>query len=128
MKPLCLAVLLFACSGPALADPQYDRCVNASDGTNMALSACGSDWIARADGELNTVWKQVYAQVAAGSKPAFLTEQRAWNAFKETSCLVYAAGDYGTNGTNVQFPICRAQVIAARTKALRDYGKSFQQQ
>ena len=127
LSPIVGALLLLFFCVPASADEAYDKCVNASDGTNPAFSACGADWMKREDAKLNTAWKRVFAQLDGDAKAALLAEQRAWNAFKETSCKFYATGDFGREGESVQFPICRAQMMAARTAVLDGYGKFLQQ-
>lgn len=125
--PLLLALALMA-AGPVAADDAYDRCMSATDGTNPAFAACGADWIAREDGKLNAAWKRVFPLFEGAGKAALLAEQRAWNAFKEASCGFYASGAFGREGEVVQSPICRADVIAARTKQLQEYGKFAQRQ
>lgn len=120
-----LAAALIAGAVPAAADEVYDRCIDESDGTNEAWGACGSDWIAREDGRLNATWKRVFGTLEGQTKADLLTEQRAWNAFKEASCAFYANGDWGREGAVLGFPACRAGVIADRTAALEAYGAYF---
>lgn len=126
-SPIAGALLLLFLCVPASADAVYDKCVNASDGTNQAFSACGADWMKREDDKLNAAWKRVFPQLEGDAKAALLAEQRAWNAFKEASCKFYATGDFGREGEAVQFPICRAGMVAARAAVLDGYGKFLQQ-
>lgn len=120
-----LGGLLLIPAGPAAADEAYDKCINAFDGTNAAWGECGSDWLKREDGRLNAAWKRIYEGLPARTKADLLEEQRAWNAFKEKSCLFYANGDWGREGQVLSFPNCRASVIAERTATLEAYGKFF---
>lgn len=122
--PLMAALLLLA-AAPALADDAYDRCMDASDGSNPAWAACGDELVRREDARLNATWKRVFAETGDQTKKDLLAEQRAWNAFKERSCKFYANGEWGREGSVVHFMLCRAAVIAARTKDLEDYGTFF---
>jgi uncharacterized protein YecT (DUF1311 family) len=119
--PFVLAAGLFSIL-PAHADDAYDKCMKDSDGTNTAWGKCGGDWMARADKALNDTWKKVHSEIDddATSK-ALLDEQRAWNAYKEKSCLFYAGGYFGREGEVLSYPTCRAAVIEARTADLKSY-------
>lgn len=122
MKPLLVAVLLALPAGAACADPLYDTCMDAADGTNVAFAQCGSDWVDRADARLNAMWKSLYGAAEGQTKVDLLAEQRLWNAYKEKSCLFYANGDSGREGQVIQFPSCRAEVIEQRVHQLESYG------
>lgn len=126
---LGLALLLAAASAfapvPAHADDAYDKCTDASDGSNPAWAACGDELVRREDARLNATWKRVFAETEDETKKDLLAEQRAWNAFKERSCKFYANGEWGREGSVVHFMLCRASVIAARTKDLEHYGSFF---
>lgn len=128
MFPFVLAAGLLAVL-PAQADDAYDKCIKDSDGTNTAWGQCGGDWMARADKALNDAWKKVHAGITddATSK-ALLDEQRAWNAYKEKSCLFYASGYFGREGEVLSYPSCRAEVIEARTSDLNAYFEGTQAQ
>ncbi len=123
--------LLVALTGAALlaqpvrADPAYDRCIKAADGSNTAWEACGSAWVQREDDRLNAAWKRVASGLEGKTRTDLLEEQRAWIAFMEKSCLFHANGDWGREGQVLEFPACRARVIAARTAALRTYEAFF---
>ena len=128
--PLMAALLLLAAPPAlapvsALADDAYDKCMDASDGSNPAWAACGDELVRREDARLNATWKRVFAETGDQTKKDLLAEQRAWNAFKERSCKFYANGEWGREGSVVHFMLCRAAVIAARTKDLEDYGTFF---
>lgn len=124
---ILLGGLVLALAGPAAADEIYDKCIDASDGTNAAWGLCGSEWLKREDETLNTTWKRIYEGLPAATKSDLLEEQRAWNAFKEKSCLFYANGDWGREGQILHFPTCRATLIAERTATLEAYGAFFTQ-
>ncbi len=116
-----LVVLALVAASPAVADEAYDRCMNASDATNTAWEHCGGEWVAREDVKLTTTWKSLSAVVAGKSKSDLVAEQRAWIAYKDIACNVYADGESGREGHVLQFPVCRAGVLAQRTKDLEQY-------
>ncbi|GLS44993.1 lysozyme inhibitor LprI family protein [Methylobacterium brachythecii] len=102
-------------------DAEYRRCVDQSDGTNMAFGACGGALIAREDVRLNAAWKRVYALDRETKLQDLLEEQRAWIRFKDTSCTFYASGSFGPEGQVLSYPVCRAGIIAQRTATLESY-------
>ena len=102
----------------ANADDAYERCV-ADNETNSGWSRCGGEVLAREDARLNAAWQQVFGRQTGQTKRDLLAEQRAWNAYKETSCRYFANGDFGREGAVLSYPACRAGVIADRTKALK---------
>lgn len=106
--------------GPALADEAYDACV-AEGETNAEYRECGGAWVERADAELNEAWKALRDFTTPETGKLLLDEQRAWNAYKEKSCLFWATGEYGTNGSALSYPACRAAAIEARTTELGRY-------
>ena len=115
------AVLLFSgLAAPAFADDAYDACVEKGE-TDMDWRECGSTWVERADAELNAMWRELRDTASEESMAALLHEQRAWIAYKDKSCMVWASGEYGTIGSVLYFPPCRARVIEARTGELGGY-------
>lgn len=102
-------------------DAEYRRCIDQSDGTNVAFGACGGALIAREDVRLNAAWKRVYAPDRETKLPDLLDEQRAWIRFKDTSCNFYASGSFGREGQVLSYPVCRAGIIAQRTATLEGY-------
>ena len=120
---LAAFVLLGTC-GLASADGDYDACIDAAGAVDQVMGACGDAWLKREDARLNAAWKAVAGTAEEPTKAALLGEQRAWNVFKEKSCLFYADADdtFGTAGRFLSFPACRAEVIIARTRELTDIG------
>lgn len=126
--PFALAAGILAVM-PAQADDAYDKCMKDSDGTNTEWGQCGGDWIARADKALNDAWKKVHSAISDDDTvKALLDEQRAWNNYKEKSCLFYASGYFGREGEVLSYPTCRAGVIEARTADLKSYFEDTQPQ
>ena len=129
MRPIArlaaVAALLWGlAAAPGLADPAYDQCINASS-TNTAWSQCGGEFVQRQDDKLNAVWKKVYALTSGQSKTDLLAEQRAWIAFKDKACRLYANGDYGREGQVLGYPSCLADVITDRTRQLEAIGRQL---
>lgn len=123
-----MAVMLILVGGmamPVVADDAYDTCLDQSDGTNPAWAQCGADWVDREDKVLNDTWKEVFSGLEGQTKDDLLAEQRLWNSYKENSCEFYANGDWGRERQVLDFFMCRAGVIAARTQQLKDYGTFF---
>jgi uncharacterized protein YecT (DUF1311 family) len=120
MRLLAGVIALAAISTAAsAADDEYKKCLDKSDGTNSAWEDCGYAMMKRADERLNAAWKiAVGVMPGDGSRKALLDEQRAWNAYKEKSCMFYAS-DYGREGQMLNFPGCRTDMIDARTKFLK---------
>lgn len=121
---LAAATMLICFPARAHADEVYKACLDKSDGTNTAWAGCGAQWVEREDGKLNAAWKRLYAELDGQTKIDLLAEQRAWNAYKETSCVFYTNGDWGREGDVLDYFDCRANVIAARTRELDAYLKS----
>jgi len=121
----CLALVAMLHSAPAKADKAYDTCMAKSDGSNPAWGKCGQDWVDREELKLNATWKQLYAGLSGKTKADLLTEQRLWNAYKEATCVFHANGDWGREGEVIDFPTCRAGVIAARTTELEAIAKAI---
>ena len=118
---LCAAVLCaVALSGPALADAEYGRCIERSDGTNTAWETCGGAWVAREDRQLNETWRRLLPKLPQQSRADLRTEQRAWIAYKEKACAFYGNGDFGRDGQVLHGPSCLAGVIARRRGELAD--------
>lgn len=126
IRPFVLVASLLAVL-PAHADDAYDQCMKGSDGTNTSWGQCGGDWMARADKALNEAWKKLHSSIDdETTAKALLDEQRAWNDFKEKSCLFYAGGYFGREGEVLSYPTCRAEVIEARTSDLNAYFEETQ--
>ena len=121
MRIVLAAAAIAALTSAACADDaEYTTCVTKSDGTNVAYSDCGYALLKRDDDRLNAAWKVALAAMPGeDSKKALLDEQRAWNAYKEKSCSIYATNDFGREGQVINYPTCRANVIEARTKYLK---------
>ena len=119
------ALLLLAAPAAAHADAIYDKCMKTAE-SNVDFDACGGAYVTRADVALNRTWQRVFRATTGQTKTDLLAEQRAWNAYKELSCKLYANGDQGREGAVIAFPSCRAGVIEERTSDLVAIGNSLQ--
>ena len=116
---VCLVVLAAACGPAAATDNLYAKCSEKAK-SNVDYNACGDALLKRADDSLNAAWKVALAAMPGDdSRKALLDEQRAWNAYKEKSCMIYATSDFGREGQVINYPTCRADVIEARTNYLK---------
>ena len=106
------------CGAAPLGDNQYNRCMNSSDGSNLAWGRCGHEWLEREEQRLARSWKRIHAGATGATKAALETEQETWIRFKNSSCQTYESGEFGREGQVLGFPICRARIIAARIKDL----------
>lgn len=120
--PVALPAAAPAVAGRYSGDDRYRRCLDEADGTNVAWDACGADLIAREDHRMNEAWKRVYIPGSEAKSQELLEEQRAWLAFRDTSCTLYRSGRFGREGQVLSYPVCRAGIIAERTAALDAYG------
>jgi len=116
--------LLVIGAGPAWADGVYDACVKTAN-TNVDFGECGKAYLKRSDDALNAAWKETYRLASDQTAKDLLTEEQAWIAYKEKSCLLYANGERGREGQVIAFPACRGQVIEQRTKDLVGIGKDL---
>lgn len=129
LVPAAAAMALSCLVAPAArADSRYDACVDAAGAVMPDLGDCGAAWVEREDRRLNAAWTILMTKVDADTKASLLAEQRAWIAFKDKACEFYVTGDYGQNGQMLDYPACRAEVIAQRTAALKAYGQSIDPQ
>lgn len=110
---------------PSVADSKYDQCIDLADGTNTAWAECGAEYLTRLDAELNEAWQDVFPELSSAGQTLLRTEQRAWNTFKEASCLYYGNGDFGREGQVLEQPACRAQIIEDRIEYLNDLRNSL---
>jgi uncharacterized protein YecT (DUF1311 family) len=114
-----LVLLLGSCCSAAAVDDLYSKCAEKAK-SNVDYNACGDGLLKRDDDRLNAAWKSALAAMPGeDSRKALLDEQRAWNAYKEKSCMIYATSDFGREGQVINYPTCRADVIEARTKYLK---------
>ena len=118
-----LSLLLIGASA-ARADAVYDACMKTAN-SNFDFSECGKAYLKRADDALNATWKETYRLASDQTAKDLLTEEQAWIAYKEKSCLLYANGERGREGQVIAFPACRGQVIEQRTKDLVGIGKDL---
>jgi uncharacterized protein YecT (DUF1311 family) len=122
---LIVAAMLF--DGTAQAEDAYP-CADA--GNTIEIRECLDKAYSRADAELNTVWKQVMAQVAAADylpskerkawEEELLESQRAWIKFKEHDCDAVGFEWYGGTGAGGAILNCLLAHTEARTADLKE--------
>lgn len=100
------------------AEAPLADCIEHSDGTNTAWAVCGGAEVERQEQRLNAAWAKASAQLDPKSRADLLVEQRAWVSFKDKSCLYFANGQWGRQGQVLEFPACRAAIVAERAQYL----------
>jgi uncharacterized protein YecT (DUF1311 family) len=115
MSAAVIAAALLAAADPAA--PSAD-CTIDEGGTNPEWAACMWAHVGAQETRLNRVWRELQPMLPKASRADLLAEQRAWIAYKEKSCRLWANGDWGREGQVLEMPACREAVVAARAKEL----------
>jgi uncharacterized protein YecT (DUF1311 family) len=110
------AGLLLAAALPAPADEAFDACKAAGGDDN----SCGAQWIGREQAGLDAVWRELIGLTEGKVNTSLVTEQKAWEAFRDASCAFKLDDGFGEAGG---YHACRAAVIASRAAALAVYLK-----
>jgi uncharacterized protein YecT (DUF1311 family) len=100
-----------------------------------AMNMCQAEVAARADDQMNRVWKQVYPamqeedrgydrpKLDGDSEPGFaaalLASQRSWLAFREAQCRIESYEWRGGSMQAFRESQCRTDVTLARIRQLR---------
>jgi uncharacterized protein YecT (DUF1311 family) len=115
-----IAALLFATllASPALADEAFDACLRSA---GPQETRCGKEWVAREQQNLDAAWQRLMEVADGGLADTLNTEQQAWLAFRDVSCSFKQDEGFGGAAGPTGFHACRAEVIAARVKALDGY-------
>ncbi len=109
---------------------------NCGDKDNQtAMNMCQAEVAARADDEMNRVWKQVYPAMQRedrsydrpklegarepGYAAALLASQRAWLTFREAQCRIESYEWRGGSMQALRESQCRTDVTLARIRQLR---------
>jgi uncharacterized protein YecT (DUF1311 family) len=100
----------------------------------IEMNACAGIDFARADAELNSVWRKAVAQARAvdrefkeiagtdirpGSEAVLREAQRAWLTFRDAHCTLEGYEARGGSMEPMLFNGCRARVTGERTAQLR---------
>jgi uncharacterized protein YecT (DUF1311 family) len=108
--------LLLAAAAPGLADDAFDAC----KGAGGDEKSCGEQWIGREQAGLDAIWQELIGLTEGKVNADLVVEQKAWEAFRDTSCAFKLDAGFGEAGG---FHACRAEVISARAAALDAYLK-----
>ncbi len=115
---VCVAGAMF--TAPAAADQTYDRCIEASNGSNEAWSTCGGEYLNRVDGKIDAAWKRVFPNLTEEGQKLLYEEQRNWTTFKDSACLYLGNGDYGRGGQVLHRTTCQGKIIEQRIEYLNE--------
>ena len=121
LRILTFVFALWAMAGAARADDAAFRaCVDKAGADEAALMRCSDERVTRANAAMDVAWKAALVDMPGeAAKKALAEEQAAWIAYREKSCLGFLSSDFPRNVGAVSFAVCRADVIAARTKYLK---------
>ena len=121
LRFLTFVFALWAMAGVARADDAAFRvCVDKAGADEAALMRCSDERVTRANAAMDVAWKAALVDMPGeAAKKALAEEQAAWIAYREKSCLGFLSSDFPRNVVAVSFAVCRADVIAARTKYLK---------
>ena len=125
-------VALVALSGVATAQPDdpearppsqfsqaYDTCMDKSGGITNAMLDCSAEEQRRQDARLNQAYKKVMDASGPERKQKLREVERAWIAYRDTSCSLLAEFQGGTVAS-LAVSDCVLQRTAERAKWLVD--------
>ena len=103
---------------PAAGDEAFDACLKSAAAGD---TRCGEEWLKREQVKLDAAWQQLAGMADGRVADALAAEQHAWEAFRDISCSFKLDEGFGGGGGPNGFHACRAELIAARAKALEAY-------
>lgn len=123
LLPLCL----IASAPAALAQVDCSKPMAQQD-----LNACAAENFARADDDLNAVWKQALARAKKfdgaerearlrGAKKALLAGQRGWLAYRDGQCDIAGFQMRGGSAEPMLVSGCKATMTRTRTAELKEF-------
>lgn len=127
MKYLSVVFLLAAASLPGLAQEsaQYRAC-NEKAKTQMEMNACASEEAARADAELNDVYRKVLAQAGKQDEAVakIKTAERAWIGYRDAYMdAMYPAKNKQAEYSSIypmEVDLLRAKMTQRQVTALKE--------
>lgn len=123
-----LAATASATGIPADSGRQLDACIGAAGTVDLQVKDCYVALAQREDTRLNANWKELIKAVGgAGTQKgtALVSEQKAWIAFRDASCL-HLMIDGGTLD-RVQSQACYADLITKRANEIADFARIYEQ-
>ena len=119
IKRLTILVLALLLSSISIAGqkPKDDPCPNAQ--TQVELNQCAGNAYKAADGELNQIYRKLFATLDAEEKVLLKTAQTAWLKYRDAHCEF--VGDQYKGGTMrpMVHGFCLADVTRNRTTELK---------
>ena len=96
------------------------------EGSGPEINACAREDFARADRELNRIYKALKARQAGGDRTRLVADQRAWLKERDPACRLLLKEDEGYTIWPSEFDNCRAEASRERTAQLRAWKTSPQ--
>lgn len=117
----CLLGLVVATVSSARADDQYKTCIDAT-GKNDEWARCGGELIKRNEAKMAEQLARLREVAEPETFQQIDAEQRAWSAFRDAACEIYADQTaFGREGQVLSYPVCKAKLVEERAGQLRDY-------
>ncbi|WKL58388.1 lysozyme inhibitor LprI family protein [Asticcacaulis sp. ZE23SCel15] len=115
IRYLTLAIMVFSASEALAQSPDCDNAMTQSD-----MNICAGRDYARADAELNRIYKQVREALKPDAKATqlLITAQRQWIAFRDATCALEAYPNTGGSLYGMVLTTCKTGLTDARTKDL----------
>ncbi len=111
---LTLAALAAAC---LVAAPAWAADCSNPDSTAAIDDCAGKDFTA-ADGQLNVIYKQLFAKYDAANRTLLQTAQRSWLKFRDDECAYETGLSVGGTLHPAMETNCRAELTHDRVKRL----------
>ena len=80
--------------------------------------ACEKGYLDLEERRLHDAEQKLLSLLPPASRADFQAEETAWRAYEAKACTFYFNGDWGRDGQVVQGPLCKIDVVTARTKVL----------
>lgn len=135
---MCLTRMAAAAAGAALAclvavtaaaeeieySPQYETCMDASNGVTFDMIDCMTAEHEIQDAELNAAYKTLRAHLTPERQEALKLAQRAWIAYRDANCDFYNDPDGGTMA-RLMANSCMLEATAERARELRTIAERY---
>ncbi|MBZ2209842.1 lysozyme inhibitor LprI family protein [Massilia soli] len=119
LRTLAFAIIGAAIMSSALA---RDDGACAAAATQLALNRCALAALAKADAEMNRLYREQMAYLDAQRRQRLQASQRAWLKYRDSTCL-YENGPRAESGSiwPMQAALCQAKLTRQRNELLRSY-------
>ena len=116
LKAIAIAAGLLVAPVTVSAEPsaEYSACMDAAGGVTAGMLDCIGIENTRVDDELNAVWQAGFPEQSNAVREKLRTSQRAWIAYRDSTCDVDAAQYEGGSFASVAYADCHRQLTTDR--------------